>query len=159
MVMPRFARAFRNVALIAGVVGGSVGCGSGIVVHGVTFGPMIAPGFPPFPPVVSLNVGSVPAYRAPRAGTIQNFRVFVDTNDLMGANVVVTLYVNGVATSITATIPIGFTGGVDSPNTVAVSNGDVIEVKADRTGTTGSGPSGPPGPPAFVRVSTAYELR
>ena len=158
MFTSRFARSAWNVVFIVMLAVGFVGCGSGsgIVIHGLAFGPMITPGSPPFAPVLSLSVAgpTVPAYRAPRAGTIQNFRVFVGTNGLTGANVVVTLYVNGVATPITATIPIGFTGGIDSPATVAISSGDVIEVKADRTGTTGSS-----GPIGFAAVSTAYELR
>lgn len=69
----------------------------------------------------------------PVSGTVKNFRFRAGANTLNG-NCVVTLLLNGVATSITVTITAGSTSKFsDTVNSFAISAGDELTIRADAT--------------------------
>src|SRR5262245_54957305 len=107
---------------------------SGIMVHEVNQGGGISTGFP--------------SYRIPRDATLQNFRILVILNVSPGP-VVVTMFVNGNPTSISATIPAGSTADVDISGSVSVADGDSIMIKSDKT----APPSG-----GQIRYFFSYEV-
>lgn len=74
---------------------------------------------------------------AARAGTLRQLRVTAGTNSLNGA-ATVTVFVNGAATALTATIAAGAHAATDLTHTVAVAAGDDIAVSVATAGTTGT---------------------
>lgn len=97
---------------------------------------------------VSIPVaGGVSAYRLPRDGTIQNARIFIQSNSLNGA-VVVTLLINGNPTSLSVTIPPGSTTAIDIAGSVSALDGDTISVEADASAASSG----------FSVVSVSYEI-
>jgi len=119
--------------------GGSGGDGGGsIVIHGADAG-NAGPIF--------IQIGSVNAYRIPRDGTIQNIRIFVLSNSYNGA-AIVTLFVDGSPTSLSATIPTESTGAIDIAGTVDVFDGEGISVVMD-TDAVNSG---------SISLSVSYEV-
>lgn len=73
----------------------------------------------------------------PVAGTISNLRIYAPTGPAV--NKTFTLYLNGVATSLAATILPAATSASDTVNTVAVVAGDVVQWGV--VDASGSGPS------------------
>ena len=74
----------------------------------------------------------------PVAGHLGHLSVNVISNSLNG-NLVVTVWVNGVATTLTVTYAAGVTGFLTSSGPVAVSANDVVSINFDATAaTTGS---------------------
>jgi hypothetical protein len=76
----------------------------------------------------------------PRAGTARN--LFVRHNSAVGngASVVYTLFVNGAATALTVTLASGAVGQAsDLANTVAVAQGDRLELVATKAAAIGNG--------------------
>jgi len=112
--------------------------GGSIVIHGAGAG-NAGPIF--------IQIGSVNAYRIPRDGTIQNIRIFVLSNSYNGA-AIVTLFVDGSPTSLSATIPTGSTGAIDIAGTVDVFDGEGISVVMD-TDAVNSG---------SISLSVSYEV-
>ena len=112
-----------------------------IRVHGVGAGVVGAPFFVQF-------AGGVSEYHLPRDGTVQNMRILVGPNTYNGPTTV-TLFVNGVATSLLAIIPGGSTANIDVAGTVSVFDGQRVSVVADAT-TVSSG---------SIRVSVSYEIQ
>jgi len=78
-------------------------------------------------------VKSIPVYRIPRDGTIQNMRIFIEDAYYCPSDgpLDVTIVVNDRPTSLSTTVPIGFTGGIDVPGTVDVFGGDRITVETN----------------------------
>ena len=72
----------------------------------------------------------MPEYRFPRDGTIRNIRGLVRQNSFAGP-AVVTLFVDGAATSLSATIPAGSTASFEIPGSISVSGGQRVAVKMD----------------------------
>lgn len=86
------------------------------------------------------------AFLAPRAGTIRNLRARHNTNNGSTpppvTTVQYTLFVNGVATALTATVimtPAVGDSASDLVNEVTVAPGDIIEMKAIKAAGIGSG--------------------
>lgn len=76
----------------------------------------------------------------PRAGTLQNFFARHNAAIGNGNSVVYTVFLNGVATLITATLATGAIGQAsDLVNTVAVAQGDIVIVRAVKALTIGNG--------------------
>ncbi len=70
---------------------------------------------------------------APRAGTLRDFFVNVGINSLNG-NMVLTVRINGVDTSITVTFGSTETGEQsDTTNTATVAAGDLLSIEVDTT--------------------------
>ena len=115
--------------------------GGSIMVHGAGAGVVAIPFFIQFG-------GGVSEYRLPRDGTVQNMRILVPSNSYNGPTTV-RIFVNGAATSLSATIPAGSTADIDVPGTVAVLDGQRVSVVADAT-TVSSG---------FIAVSVSYEIQ
>lgn len=104
---------------------GVIGAGGGILIrYGDTPPPYIA-GLPP-----TTNVTT--KIRAPRAGVIQF--IFVELSAAFGAGVSCsfTVYVNGAATAVTVTIADPALTGSAGGFSVAVAQGDSIEIGAAR---------------------------
>jgi hypothetical protein len=99
------------------------------MVHGTTFGAGGAPINP-----VHLG-GGIPVYRTPRDGVIQNMRVLVRSNTYDGASPM-TLLVNGAPTALATVIPAGSTADIDVAGTVAISDGDQVQIILDRGAST-----------------------
>ncbi len=83
-------------------------------------------------PICVPAAGAICDYPFPRDGTIQNMRILINTNSYSGP-AVVTLFVNGIPTLLSTTIPPGSTTDIDVPGTVAVLDGDKVSVRMDRT--------------------------
>jgi len=115
--------------------------GGAIIVHGgsVSLGA---------PTVFLIPAAGPVAYRVPRDGTIQNMRVFIESNNSAGPTDV-TIFVNGNPTSLSAMIPTGNTADIDVNDTVDVLDGDEIEVFLDGTASTGGG---------SILLSVSYEI-
>jgi hypothetical protein len=116
--------------------------GGSIMVHGVGAGVVAGGSF-----IIEFG-GGVFEYRLPRDGTAQNMRILVTSNSYNGPTTV-TLLVNGVATSLSATIPAGSTANIDVVGPVAVLDGQRVSVRAD-TPTVSSG---------FIALSVSYEIQ
>ena len=116
--------------------------GGSIMVHGVGAGVVAGGSF-----IIEFG-GGVFEYRLPRDGTVQNMRILVTSNSYNGPTTV-TLLVNGVATSLSATIPAGSTADIDVVGPVAVLDGQRVSVSAD-TPTVSSG---------FIALSVSYEIQ
>jgi hypothetical protein len=108
--------------------------------------------FAPVPPGSSLciSIGNgACGYRSPRVGTIQNVRILIESNSY-NAPAVVTLFVNGAPTSITATIPGGSTADINVPGAVGILDGDKVSVLlAGSAGLTGGA----------IDLSVSYEIK
>ena len=116
--------------------------GGSIMVHGVGAGVVAGGSF-----IIEFG-GGVFEYRLPRDGTVQNMRILVTSNSYNGPTTV-TLLVNGVATSLSATIPAGSTADIDVVGPVAVLDGQRVSVRAD-TPTVSSG---------SIALSVSYEIQ
>jgi hypothetical protein len=101
--------------------------GSSIMNHGVG---VTAP-FPPEPTCVPA-AGANCDYRLPRDGTITNMRILINSNSFNGP-AVVTLFVNGIRSELSTTIPPGSTTDIDVPGAVTALDGDRIAVRIDGT--------------------------
>jgi hypothetical protein len=115
--------------------------GGSIMVHGVGAGVVATPFFVHFG-------GGVPEYRLPRDGTVQNMRILV-TSNTYNAPTTVTLFVNGAATALSATIPGSSTADIDVVGTVPVLDGQRVSVMADAS-TVSSG---------SIALSVSYEIQ
>jgi hypothetical protein len=121
-------------------------CCGGIVVHGLTAGPVVAT-HPD--PLVFIHVGGgVPEYRFPRTGIIRNVRVMVRSNSYNGAEVL-SLFVGGAPTPLTATVPAGSTGNFDISGSISVPSGERVAMMLDRSAPTSG----------EIAVSASYEIR
>ena len=85
---------------------------------------------------VCIGIGGVCTYRSPRDGTIQNMRIFIESNSYNGP-AVVTLVVNGNSTRLSTTIPAGSTSSINVPGTVGILDGDRVSVQMDATAASG----------------------
>ena len=105
---------------------GSIMVPGGIMVHGTWIG-----AFGPWP--VCMHIAGAAccagpcAYRFPRDGQIGNMRILIESNSYDGP-AIVTVFLNGIATSLSATIPAGSIGGIDAAGTVTVLDGDSVSV-------------------------------
>lgn len=83
--------------------------------------------------------------RAPRSGTIRNFRIrYSVAGTSVGATVTYTLFVNGVATALTLTIPADG-ASLDGSNLVAmiaVVAGDLLDIAVTKSGILLTSPQG-----------------
>lgn len=68
----------------------------------------------------------------PLAGTLRNFRVRHNITAGNGNNIVYTVMINGVASSIVATVPSTSAQGSDITNTAAVVAGDRIDIRVTK---------------------------
>ncbi len=73
----------------------------------------------------------------PMTGTLRNLRVKAHTNTITGNPVGLTVYVNGVASGMTASIPAGSTNLIVGAGSVAVSQGDYLTIGIDLSAATG----------------------
>jgi hypothetical protein len=86
------------------------------------------------------TVGNAVEWVAPRAGTLRNLFVRHNTANGNGNNVVYTVFKNGVATAITVTLATGAIGQAsDLVNTVALAQGDVVNITAVKAATIANG--------------------
>jgi hypothetical protein len=90
------------------------------------------------------------AYRSPRDGTIQNIRVLIDSNTFSGP-AIVTIFVNGISTLLSTTIPAGSTSDIDVPGVVDILDGDRISVMMDISAVTVNG--------GLIRLTVSYEIK
>jgi hypothetical protein len=76
-------------------------------------------------------------FPAPSSGRVlRNLRIRCPANPL-AANLVATVYINGAASTLTATVTTGSTAlFTDSANTVALATGDLIDLRLDSTAGT-----------------------
>jgi hypothetical protein len=79
-------------------------------------------------------------FRVPRAGTLRNLRVRHNTGAGNGNNIVYTLRVNGVASTLTVTLASTANDGSDLVNTVGVSAGDLVDIRVTKASSVGSSP-------------------
>jgi hypothetical protein len=77
---------------------------------------------------------------APRAGTLRNLFVRHHVTAGNGSNIVYTVQVNGVDTSITVTLASTATQGSDTVNTQVVAGGDRITLKVTKAADIGTSP-------------------
>jgi len=95
------------------------------------------------PRVISTNV----PYRLPRDGTIQNMRIFIESNSSDGSLDVI-LSFNGSPSSLSETIPPGSTADIDVPGMVNALDGDAISVDLESTSASGG----------QINFSVSYEI-
>lgn len=95
----------------------------------------LAPGFDPAnAPTITMQLD------VPRAGTIQNMFVRCRTATGNGNDVVYTARINSVGSALAVTLASNVTNGSDTVNTVAVSQGDSIDIEVTKALSIGSSP-------------------
>jgi hypothetical protein len=77
--------------------------------------------------------------RAPRAGTLRNLYVQHNNPGGTGAVITYTVYVNGVATALSAGVASTAAGGADTANSVSVAAGDRIRIVVTKAAVAGGG--------------------
>lgn len=78
---------------------------------------------------------------APRAGTLQNFRVRHGTPAGNGNNVVYTVRVNGAASALVVTLASTTAAGSDLSHAVQVAAGDLIDIEVTKGTAIGTSPT------------------
>ena len=82
-----------------------------------------------------------PQFRSTRAATLQNLRVHHRAGAGNGNNIVYTVRVNGVASTLTATLASTAVDGTDLVNTVAVVAGDLLDITVTKAIDIAASPS------------------
>lgn len=80
-------------------------------------------------------------WRVPRAGTIRSMRVRHNVTAGNGNAIVYTLRVNGVATLLSVSLASTATDGSDLVDSIAVADGDLIDIEVTKALAVGTSPS------------------
>lgn len=89
----------------------------------------------------SLAKTSPTQFRVTRAGTIRKLRIRHNLPNGNGNNIVYTLRVEGVATALSVTMASTDTDGSDLVNSVAVNDGDRLDIEVTKGASVGTSPS------------------
>jgi len=99
-------------------------------------------------PLILPTSGAAVEYRLPRDGTIQNMRIFIQSNSFL-TDATVTIFAGGVA-KLSAVITAGNTADIDVTGSEAVFDGDVVSVLAEADDPDSSG---------SLALSVSYEIK
>jgi hypothetical protein len=80
-------------------------------------------------------------FRAPKAGTLRNLYIRHNSPAGNGNNIVYTVRVNGVATSLTVTLACNSSDANDTAHTVAVAQGDRLDIEVTKSVSIATSPS------------------
>ena len=90
----------------------------------------------------SATAGTSPIqYRVPVAGTLKNFYVHHNVTAGNGNAIVYTIRINGVASALTVSMASTAADGSDLVHTVAVAQGDLVDVAVTKVASVGTSPS------------------
>jgi hypothetical protein len=80
-------------------------------------------------------------FKAPRLGKLRNLYIHVNNTAGNGNNIVYTILINGVASTLTVTLASTAADGNDLTNVVDVAEGDLISLRVTKAASVGTAPT------------------